>query len=194
MPAPDYDTYAKRLAIAAREADTNPTQAQREAGNHRVGHMYLHGLDISIEVPKDGIRRGKDKDGNAWSKRVTAHYGRIRRTRSSGDGEPVDVWIGSHPSSQLVYVFDQLNHKGEFDEHKVVAGIRNIHEAKKIIRDNYPEGHLENNIGEIRGMTMEQFRQWLKSHAPTKSKHTESEQKQSSVVTTSKLLSIPCAP
>ena len=36
----------------ANEADLNPTDAQKEAGNYKMGHVRIMGMPISIENPK----------------------------------------------------------------------------------------------------------------------------------------------
>ena len=35
-----------------------PTDAQKEAGNYKKGHVRLNGLDISIENPQGSTRSG----------------------------------------------------------------------------------------------------------------------------------------
>ena len=45
------------------EVDTNPTEAQKEAGNYKKGHVRISGMDITIEQPKGSIRSGVDANG-----------------------------------------------------------------------------------------------------------------------------------
>ena len=158
MPAPDFHNYARRVQIAARRADATASLAQREAGNARVGRVYLHGLEVAVEYPKGSIRKGKGGDGKVWSRVMRNHYGRLNRVPAAADGEPVDVFIGDHPEAQLAFRFEFLTRDGEHDEDKYVLGVRNLAEAKKVIRDNYPDGFLETRIGEIRGMLMSDFK------------------------------------
>lgn len=72
MPVPGYSisAYAAggRVHAAAREADTDPSEAQIEAGNYKKGHVSLHGFDLSIETPKGAARRGTGPDGKPWEK------------------------------------------------------------------------------------------------------------------------------
>jgi len=159
MPA--FDRYSKILATAARRADTDPTEAQRDAGNARVGRAHIHGFAISITHPRGSIRKGTSADGNQWSRVLQNSYGYIRKTKAE-DGDFLDVFLADHPQSQLVYTFDFLTPDHEHDETKAVMGARNINEAKTVIRKNYPDGWLDTRIGEIRGMTTQQFREWLK--------------------------------
>jgi hypothetical protein len=42
---------AKEITAAAKEADPDPTDAQKEAGNYAMGHIMWNGLDITIETP-----------------------------------------------------------------------------------------------------------------------------------------------
>jgi len=156
-----FDQYHKIVARAARRADTDPTEAQLEAGNARVGRLHLHGFAISITHPKGGIRKGRSADGKAWSRVMQHSYGYIRKTEAE-DGDFVDVFLAEHPQSQLVFTFDFLTPDHEHDETKVIMGARNVNEAKAVIKKNYPDGWLDDRIGEIRGMTTQQFRAWLK--------------------------------
>ena len=69
-----------------------PTDAQKKAGNYKVGRIKLGGLDISIENPQGSVRRGVDEDGKAWENRLQHHYGYIRGTEGN-DGDHVDAFI-----------------------------------------------------------------------------------------------------
>lgn len=160
MPPPNFDAYPRRLQTAARRVDTDATPAQREAMNARVGHLHLHGLDLAIEYPKDSVRRGVSADGTPWSRVMAAHYGRIKRT-TGVDGDPVDVYLGEHPQSQLVFVVNQLDADGNLDEHKVVLGTRNHQEARRLYLAHYPRGWEETRLGEVRGFFMPAFKKWL---------------------------------
>lgn len=165
----DFDTYASRLARAAARVDLDASHAQREAMNARVGPWHAHGIDIRIEWPKDSTRKGIGADGKEWSRKMYAHYGRITRTKGH-DGDPVDVYIGEHPESQLVYVVSQLKPDGSLDEHKCILGEYCLAEAKQLYLAHYPADWERTRLGEIRAMTIPQFRKWLDSTAPVKGK------------------------
>jgi hypothetical protein len=167
MPAPDYHNYDRKVERAARRVDTEPTLAQREALNYRQGTVHVHGLTIAIENPKGSVRRGVGPDGKPWARTMVAHYGRIKRTVGR-DGEPVDVFLGPDPDSQLVFVIDQLESSGDLGEHKVMLGCRNYPKARQLYLTHYPPNWARTNLGAIRGMTMPQFRRWLDSEAPVK--------------------------
>lgn len=105
-----------------------------EAKLHR--HMQFDGLDISIEVPADGYRRGKNKKtGEEWAVKVPAHYGYIKGTHSP-DGEHLDCYVRKNPNHNArVYVMHQMTVDGaRFDEDKVMLGYSNKNEAIKAFK------------------------------------------------------------
>lgn len=155
----DMLSTAEQVDAAASEVDTDPTEGQKEAGNYRKGHVSIQGLDISIENPRDSIRSGTDPDGNRWESTMAHHYGYIKRSEGA-DGEQVDVFIGPNPDSDKVFVVDQVNPDGSFDEHKVMIGFDSRSAAQTGYRSNYQDGWT---VGPITEMTMEEFRQWLES-------------------------------
>lgn len=137
---------------AAEETHGTPSDSQKEAGNYRKGKISLHGLDISIETPRGGIR----KEGQ---QPIAHHYGYIRGTMGR-DGDHVDCFIGPSPASELVFVVDQVTAGGRFDEHKVMMGFRTKEDAIKGYLANYPTGW---KLGEVTPMTLDQFKAWLNS-------------------------------
>lgn len=170
MPPAAFHTYMSKVLRAARRVDAEATPAQRDGGNARVGKVYCHGIELAIEWPKGTMRKGVGQDGKEWSRPMRAHYGRINRTTSPHDGDPVDFYMGEHPQSQLVFVISQLNARGDLDEHKCVLGSTNVNEAKKIYLDHYPSWWKDERLGEVRGYTMEQFKKWLASDNPVKNR------------------------
>lgn len=127
----------QEIAAEAENVNTNPTEGQKEAGNYRMGHVRIKGMQISIENPKGSYRRGVDKDGKEWKTLMKNHYGYF--TKSEGkDGDAVDVFIGPHVEKfDRVYVVDQKNERGEFDESKVMLGFISKEEAKDAYMSNY---------------------------------------------------------
>lgn len=71
------NTTPAEVESAAAQTDANPSQAQKEAGNYAKGKVTVHGLEISIENPKGGVRSGVGKDGEEWQVTMPAHYGCI---------------------------------------------------------------------------------------------------------------------
>ena len=79
----------------ANEADLNPTDAQKEAGNYKMGHVRIMGMPISIENPKGSYRQYKKEDGSIGKNQMKHHYGYFTNTTGNGkDGDAVDVFIG----------------------------------------------------------------------------------------------------
>ena len=158
--AADGLTLHRRVQLAARNAQ-QPTPAQAEAGNYRKGHINFHGMRITIEVPKGGIRKGTDPNGKHWEIRMPHPYGYVRGTaEDTADGDHLDVFIGPHPHAELVYVIDQSRpDTGRFDEHKAVLGSLNLKEAKEIYLAAYEPGWK--GMAAITPMTIQQFREWL---------------------------------
>lgn len=141
-----------------------PTDAQKEAGNYRVGRLRMAGMDVSIENPQGSVRRGTSPDGTAWETPMQDHYGYIRRT-TAADGDKLDVFIkpGTPPDFDgTVFVVDQVDPAtGEFDEAKVVMGAADKAEAEAIYRRNYSEGWQ--GLGAITAMPMADFKAWAMS-------------------------------
>ena len=87
--------------------DTNPTDAQKEAGNYQKGHIKVTGLDISIENPKGSIRRGTDANGKEWESTMHNTYGYIRGTKGA-DKDHIDVFLSDDPThSDKVFIVQQ---------------------------------------------------------------------------------------
>jgi SPP1 gp7 family putative phage head morphogenesis protein len=138
---------ANSLAIdAAAFKARQPTDAQKHAGNYRKGHIKIHGLDVTIETPMGAIRHGK----------LHHHYGYIRRTVGA-DGDQVDCFLGPYPESPRIYVVDQEDREGNFDEHKVMLGFLNEAQARDAYGRNYP--WPAKNVTEF---TVPGFKAWLR--------------------------------
>lgn len=155
---------AHTLHKEEQKVDTNPTDAQKEAGNYKKGHIKIDGFDITIENPRGSERSGVDADGNTWSVTMNNTYGYIRGTEGV-DGDHIDVFLGD--SGNGVYVVDQVNEDGSFDEHKVMYGFSSIDEAKESYLSNYSPGWK--GLGNITGVSKETFKEWIdSSHRKTK--------------------------
>lgn len=149
-----------QIARAARRAVEPGSDAQAEAGNYRKGHVNMHGLNITIENAKDSTRSGTGADGKKWSCKMKNHYGYIRRTTDL-DGDHVDVFLGTTPEAELVYVIDQIDPKSKrFDEHKCMLGFLTLKDAKEAYLSNYEKDWK--GLGKITPVTMQQFKAWLK--------------------------------
>jgi hypothetical protein len=149
------------ISTAAAQADPNPTDAQKSAGNYRKGHVAWKGLDITIENAKGSERTGTDSDGETWSVTMPAHYGYIKRTEGA-DGDHVDVYLGDKPDSDLVFVVDQVDAEtGAFDEHKVLLGFASLKQATATYDAAFSDGKGPQRRGAITGTSVDEFKRWL---------------------------------
>lgn len=158
---------ATELENARANVDTDPTEAQKEAGNYKMGHLRLDGYNITIENPKGSVRRGTDSKGNEWKNTLNNDYGYIRGTEGV-DGDHIDVYLSDNPAEGNVFVIDQVNPETrEFDEHKVMYGFNSEEEARNAYLANFSEGW--NGLGTITEVTKDEFRKWIdSSHRKTK--------------------------
>lgn len=151
---------AKRLHDEELKVDTNPSEAQKEAGNYKKGHIKINGFDVSIEQPVGSVRSGKDASGKEWSQVMNNTYGYIRGTESV-DGDHIDVFLGPDMNSDMVYVVDQVNTDGSFDEHKVMIGFSSLEDARSAYLSNYEDGWQ--GLGNIAGVALDEFKKWIDS-------------------------------
>ena len=142
------------------KVDTNPTEAQKEAGNYKKGHIKVDGLNITIEQPKGSIRRGTDANSKQWESEMHNTYGYIRGTESV-DGDHIDIFLSDNPTEGNVFVVDQINKDGSFDEHKVMYGFPDMESAKRAYLSNYEEGWQ--GLGNITEVSKEDFKAWIDS-------------------------------
>lgn len=157
-----HTKFSLRLKSAIDETETNPSDAQKESGNYKKGHIKFGGYDYTIENPKGSTRSGKDADGKEW--KVTMHdtYGYIRG-KFGKDGDHLDMFINDKADLDNwngdVFVVDQVNPDGSFDEHKVMYGYDSMDDAKKAYLANYSDGWK--GLGNITGASKEEFDKWL---------------------------------
>ena len=148
------------LEKAREDTDTDPTEAQQEAGNYKKGHVKWQGQDIAIENPKGSTRTGTNRDGTTWESLMAHDYGYFNRTEGK-DGDQVDVFIGDNLESELVFVVNQVDpDSGKFDEHKVMIGFNSIAEAETGYKANYDKDWQ--GLGSIHETSAEAFTTWLK--------------------------------
>jgi len=152
--------FQSSIETARQEVEQNPTEAQKEAGNYRKGHITIDGYNITIENPKGSERSGTDKDGNKWSVTMNNDYGYIRGAEGV-DGDHVDVFLSDNPESGDVFVIDQVNPDGTFDEHKVMYGFKSALAAKRAYMANYSKDWT--GLGNITRVSKEEFKKWINS-------------------------------
>ena len=158
----EHTKFSLRLKSAIEETETNPSDAQKESGNYKKGHIKFGGYDYTIENPKGSTRSGKDADGKEWKVTMADTYGYIRG-KFGKDGDHLDMFINDKADLDNwngdVFVVDQVNPDGSFDEHKVMYGYDSMDDAKKAYLANYSKGW--NGLGNITGASKDEFDKWL---------------------------------
>lgn len=154
-------------AISAAEAETdqNPTDGQKEAGNYKKGHVQVGTFDITIENPKGSVRRGKDANGKEWESKMNNTYGYFRGTEGV-DGDHIDVFLSNDIDGwdgRKVFVVDQYNPDGSFDEHKVMLGFNDADDAKSDYLANYEKGWENGRRIDVSAVNLEDFEKWIAS-------------------------------
>ena len=140
--------------------ETDPSEAQIDAGNYQKGHVQFDGFDISIENPKGSIRKGTNEEGESWSSIMPGDYGYFKGTIGK-DKDHIDTYLGDNLESDKVYVVDQVNPEtGSFDEHKVMVGYNSLSEAKTAYMEAYEEGWQ--GLGAITRTTKDGLKEWFK--------------------------------
>jgi hypothetical protein len=125
--------------------------------------MNIHGIGVTVEVPKGAIRKGTDPDGKAWATKMPAAYGRIPRTNGA-DHEPIDAYIGPHVKSPKVYIVNQNDaESGDFDEHKVFLGFASKRQVISTYMAAFSDGKGGDRLGRVVEMSVPEFKEWLKS-------------------------------
>lgn len=154
--------FSLRLKSAIEETETNPSDAQKESGNYKKGHIKFGGYDYTIENPKGSTRSGKDADGKEWKVIMHDTYGYIRG-KFGKDGDHLDMFINDKADLDNwngdVFVVDQVNPDGSFDEHKVMYGYDSMDDAEKAYLANYSKGWK--GLGNITGASKTEFDKWL---------------------------------
>lgn len=154
-----------KIKTASAEVNTDPTEAQKEAGNYKKGHVQVGTFDITIEQPQGSVRKGTDADGKQWESKMNNTYGYIRGAVGV-DGDHIDVFISNDIdgwNGRKVFVVDQYNPDGSFDEHKVMLGFNDADEAKGDYLANYEQGWENGRRIDITGVNLEDFEKWIES-------------------------------
>ena len=158
-------TLQGKIDAASADVNTDPTDAQKEAGNYKKGHVQVGTFDITIEQPEGSIRRGTDADGKQWESKMNNTYGYIRGAVGV-DGDHIDVFLSNDIdgwNGRKVFVVDQYNPYGSFDEHKVMLGFNNAEEAKRDYLANYEKGWENGRRIDVTAVSLEDFEKWIES-------------------------------
>lgn len=126
-------------------------EGSRKYGNSRpVKRATLfQGIPVHVE-----IEIGEHVKGTGWEKTYTVPYGEIPNSATLADGEGVDVYLGSFPNSDLVYVIHQNKRDGSYDEDKVMLGFLGERDAVMAYAAHGPEW----GFGGVYSMTVNEFK------------------------------------
>jgi len=154
----DAAKIINQVAQQSPNSQTNQQQLtpdQLKNGNYPKPQVeIMPGLTVGIENPAGSVRRGEN-----WERRMPNHYGEFTGTKGA-DGDPVDVFLGDQPTNPMrpVFVFNQANNDGDFDEHKVMMGFANAEEALAAYKRSGPSGIRNGNMVQ---MGINDFKNWL---------------------------------
>lgn len=161
----------EKIAAAEAEVDVNPTDKQKEAGNYKKGHVQIGTFNVTIEQPKGSVRSGVDANGNKWETTMQNTYGYIRGTEGV-DGDHIDVFLSNDIdgwNGRRMFVVDQYNEDGSFDEHKVMLGFNETDDAEAAYFANYDNDWAKKHKTVVTGVNLEDFEKWIdSSHRKTK--------------------------
>jgi hypothetical protein len=142
-----------------------------------------HGIPVVIEWPKGSVREGKGPDGKPWRRTMNADYGFIDDTEAKGDEEPLDIYIasgdwaeGADPSNPKVYIIEQLDGKGDFDEYKLVAGVPDLETAQELYLSHYPKEWGQDRLGDCYEAALDSLRGKVEEHQEGDGKKTAAQQ------------------
>ena len=155
----------ERISEAENDVDLYPTEAQKEAGNYKKGHVQVGTFDVTIENPAGSKRSGTDSNGKKWETTMTHTYGYIRGTEGV-DGDHIDIYLSSDIdgwNGRKVFVVDQYNPDGSFDEHKVMLGFNDKAEAIEAYLSNYEAGWEKGRRLVFSTVSIEDFEKWIES-------------------------------
>lgn len=156
------DDAAKTAATHPDNDLKMPSEKELKAGLYRKGKVRLCGLQIEIENPVGSIRSGKRPDGTRWAVEMLDHYGYI--VGATGyDKDQLDVFVKNDTEPDFdgdVYVINQSNADGEFDEHKCFIGCESKAEAIVRYLDNYSDNWAD-RIMSVATLSVPEFKVWM---------------------------------
>lgn len=157
------DSFQQRLSEAKKQTERKPTENQIKAGNYKKGHVSFGGYTYVIENPKGSTRSGVDNSGKKWSITMNNTYGYFLGTLGK-DKDHIDVFINDDADLDKfdgkIFIIDQVNKDGSFDEHKIMYGFKNRVLAARAYLSNYEKGWT--GLGNITGVSKERFDKWIK--------------------------------
>jgi hypothetical protein len=105
----------------------------QKAGRVR-GRLNYRGLPIAIENPAGSVRKWRGGETT-----MLVPYGYVEGTLGA-DGDEYDAYVGPDPLAEFVYVIDQADGDGGFDEQKAIVGASDIHQARAIYLAHRDDG------------------------------------------------------
>ena len=150
---------------AEQQTNAEPTEGQKEAGNYKKGRVKVGPFDVVIEQPRGSVRSGVDANGKAWETTMQNTYGYFGGTKGV-DGDAIDVFLGNDLDEwdgTTVFVVDQYNPDGSFDEHKVMLGFNSQEEAEAAYFANYEADWAKTHRTEVTAVPLADFNEWVKS-------------------------------
>lgn len=150
---------------AEQQTNAEPTEGQKEAGNYKKGRVKVGPFDVVIEQPRGSVRSGVDANGKAWETTMQNTYGYFGGTKGV-DGDAIDVFLGNDLdewNGTMVFVVDQYNPDGSFDEHKVMLGFNSQEEAEAAYFANYEADWAKTHRTEVTAVPLADFNEWVKS-------------------------------
>lgn len=170
----DVDVAAHDAATSPLNDTPQPTDAQKESGEYAKGRIEFTGLRLSVDIenPAGSAREGIDEQGEPWRNVLRDHYGDVVGTIGA-DGDPLDVFVVPGLPSDWkgeIYVINQKNADGGFDEHKAVIGASSEEDARAIYQRNYSPGW--DGILSVAKFAPMAFKAWAKGADLTKPANT----------------------
>lgn len=150
---------------AEQQTNAEPTEGQKEAGNYKKGRVKIGPFDVVIEQPLGSVRSGVDANGKAWETTMQNTYGYFGGTKGV-DGDAIDVFLGNDLDEwdgTTVFVVDQYNPDGSFDEHKVMLGFNSQEEAEGAYFANYESDWAKTHRTEVTAVPLADFNEWVNS-------------------------------
>ena len=150
---------------AEQQTNAEPTEGQKEAGNYKKGRVKVGPFDVVIEQPRGSVRSGVDANGKAWETTMQNTYGYFGGTKGV-DGDAIDVFLGNDLDGwdgTTVFVVDQYNPDGSFDEHKVMLGFNSQEEAEAAYFANYEADWAKTHRTEVTAVPLADFNEWVNS-------------------------------
>ena len=148
-----YKSEAELCRAVLREDDLRKALS----GGEQLVHLW--GLPIHIENPAGTSRTFHTPDGGTDKTWMLHAYGEILGT-TGADDDPLDVFIGPDPDSEMVYVIEQQNPEtGIWDEQKCMLGFSNQEDAERAYGLSYDRP--EKFFLQTNPMEVEAFKRWV---------------------------------